>query len=70
MPAEAKEARVRRTDARSGTWELLFCAMIELNLANVIEINGEMAEIIFNVLVHRVNAPKKSLGGMEYNAGS
>ena len=30
----------------------------------------KMAEIIFNVLVRRVNAPKKSLGGMEYNAES
>jgi hypothetical protein len=30
----------------------------------------KMAEIIFNVLVRRVNALKKSLGGMEYNAGS
>lgn len=70
MPAEAKEARVRRTDARSGTWELLFCAMTEPNLANIIEINGENGRNYFNVLIRRVNAPKKSLGGMEYNAGS
>lgn len=70
MPAEAKEARVRRTDARSGTWELLFCAMTEPNLANIIKINGENGRNYFNVLVRRVNAPKKSLGGMEYNVES
>lgn len=70
MPAEAKEARVRRTDARSGTWELLFCAMIEPTLVNVVEINGENGRNYFNVLVGRVNALKKSLRGMEYNAGS
>ena len=70
MPAEAKEARVRRTDARSGTWELLFCAMTEPNLANVIEINGENGRNTFNVLVRRVNAPKENLGRREYNAGS
>lgn len=70
MPAEAKEARVRRTDAKSGTWELLFCAMTEPTLANVVEINGENGRNYFNVLVGRVNAPKKSLGEMGYNAGS
>ena len=70
MPAEAKEARVRRTDARSGTWELLFCAITEPALVNVVEINGENGRNYFNVLVDGVNAPKKSLRGMEYNAES
>ena len=61
---------MRRTDARSGTWELLFCAMTEPTLVNVVEINGENGRNYFNVLVGRVNAPKKSLRGMEYNAGN
>lgn len=60
MPAEAKEARVRRTDARSGTWELLFCAMTEPNLANIIEINGENGRNYFNVLVHSKCTEEKS----------
>ena len=63
MLAEAREARVRRTDARSGTWELLFCAMAEPTLANVVEKNGENGRNYFNVLVRRVNAPRKVLEG-------